>query len=145
MTKSELYYQIQRVRSQIAEQQDKQKKLEEKWDVLLEFMAKCNTKAEAFLESVRRRKNKLSGIDWLLSRMKAAMTYRQKMGDMLSGRDYNDAKGSIDTLMEQLDSQKRQVRRELEDVEDEISRLKRRLKQLQYEYDHYPEEEENDG
>ena len=42
MTKDELYREIQRVRTQISSQQKQQDQLEEKWDVLLEFMAKAN-------------------------------------------------------------------------------------------------------
>ena len=145
MTKDELYREIQRVRTQISSQQKQQDQLEEKWDVLLEFMAKANKKAEEFLESVQRRKNKLSGIDQLLGRMKAAAKYRERMNEMLYGRDYTDAKNSIDTLLDNLNRQKRQIRQQLEDVEQELKRLKKRLNQLQYEYNNYPEEEENDG
>lgn len=145
MTKDELYREIQRVRDQIAEARKERNKLEEKWEVLLEFAAKCNERAERFMESVQRRKNKLSGIDQLLNRMKAAMKYRNKMNDLLTGRDYTDAKGSIDELMENLDRQKWQVKQALEDVENKIHRLQNRLNQLQYEYNNYPEEEANDG
>lgn len=146
MTKDQLYQEIQRVRSQINRARDEQRTLEEKWDVLLEFSAKCNERAEAFLESVQRRKKKLSGIDQLLSRMKAAMKYREKMQDLLCGQDYRSAKNSIDELMDNLDRQKRQVKQALSDVDHKLRQLHSRLNQLQYEYNNYPDEEDaNDG
>ena len=144
MTKDELYQEIQRVKNQISHARDEQHKLEEKWEVLLEFSQKCNERAERFLESVQRRKRKLSGIDHLLSRMKAATKYRDRMNDLLNGQDYNTAKSSIDELMRNLDGQKRQVKQELVDTGRRIQTLQNRLNQLQHEYNNFPEEDETD-
>ena len=145
MTKDELYQQILQVRSQLSDARADRKRLEEKWDVLLEFGNKCNERAEAFLNSISRRKRKLSGVDQLLSRMKAAMKYRERMNDLLTGSDYLSAKRSVDEMMDNLQTQKRKLRSQLEDAEYRIRSLNNRLYQLECEYDQFPEEVEADG
>lgn len=145
MTRDELYRQIQSVRSQIRTAESDLRTAENKLETLLEFAAKANAKAEAFMESVQRRKRKLSGIDGLLSRMKAAMTYRQKMNDMLTGSDYTRTKNSVDSLLDQVSRQKSQLNQRIRDLDEHLDWLRRRLSQLQYEYDTYPEEEAEDG
>ena len=145
MTKNELYLQIQQVRQQLNREKSKQNELEKQWDVLLVFAAKCNERAEAFMQSVQRRKRKLSGLDQLMSRMKSALKYRDRMNDLLSGVEYLQAKHSIYEMMDNLDRQKRKLRDQIETAECRVHNLRRKLEQLQYEYDHLPTEEEDDG
>lgn len=145
MTRDELYRQIQSVKTQISTAERDLKTAENNLSTLLEFASKSNAKAEAFLESVQRRKTRLSGIDGLLSRMKAAMTYRQKMNDMLTGTAYTKAKNSIDTLLDNVSRKKSELNQRIRDLDDHIAWLRSRLYQLQYEYDTYPEEETEDG
>lgn len=145
MTKEELYYQIQSVRAEISTAKSELKKHEGNLDALEEFEKKCNGKAEDFINSIRSRKNKLSGIASLLDRMKSAMKYHQKMHEALTGVDYNDAKNSIDSLMSTIGELKRNLTQTILDTEDKIEQLNNRLNSLLYEYNHYPEEEEENN
>ena len=146
MDKEYIRRQIQTLKQQLNSALNERKQMEEQWDALLDFTAKCEERADAFAESIRRRKRKLSGLDALFSRMKAAAAYSQKMTDMLTGESYQKTKRSIDELMDELSSKKNRLRRDLEDIEREIRRLRNRIDDLEDQYDQcLREEKENDG
>ena len=143
LTKNELYWQIYSVNQQIRQAEQDLRGLEDKLEVLVEFKGKCNAKAETFLSSVQRRKNKLAGINGIIGSMKSAKKYWETMNGALPGSDYTKTKGSIDTIITSVDSEKKKVEQKITDKEFDIGELKGTLQYLQYLYDTYPEEEQN--
>ena len=143
LTKNELYWQIYSVNQQIRQAEQDLRGLEDKREVLVEFKGKCNAKAETFLSSVQRRKNKLAGINGIIGSMKSAKKYWETMNGALTGSDYTKTKGSIDTIITSVDSEKKKVEQKITDKEYDIGELKGTLQYLQYLYDTYPEEEQN--
>lgn len=143
LTKNELYWQIYSVRQQINQAEQDLRGLEDKLEVLVEFKGKCNAKAETFLASVQRRKTKLAGINGIIGNMKSAKKYWETMNGALTGSDYTKTKGSIDSIIASVNSEKKKVEQKISDKEYTIGELKGTLQYLQYLYDTYPEEEQN--
>lgn len=141
MTKNEIQNNIQNVNNQLAALNSEKNILEQKQQLLYDFSLKCNSKADAFSNSIARRKNKLSSIESIADRVKLAFSYHDKMNDLLTGSPYNKAYNSIVDILNTTIDLKTQVERELQDVINQIQSLNNQLSNLQYLYNTYPEEE----
>ena len=114
--------------------------LEEQYEVLVDFSGRCQSRVDSFSESMERRRGRLSRLDGIVGKAKSAMRYKEKMSDLLQGKEYNNATGAIDSLMTSVSNKKNSIMLDMRDTENAIARLQTEIARLQYEYDTYPEE-----
>lgn len=119
--------------------------LEEQYEVLVDFSGRCQSRVNSFSDSMARRRGRLSRLDSIVGRAKSAMRYKEKMSDMLQGKEYNNATAAIDNLMSSVSAKKSNVMRDMSETEKAIARLKSEIATLQFEYNNYPEEVCEDG
>lgn len=131
MTKVELDKKISNVRTEINEEEARLAKLEEMLEVLLTFSSQCQKKSDSFFASVQKRKNKLFSISYMIDTVKAISSYSSCMSELLNGQSYNEAKKSIDAIMEKNEAKKKSLKNDIEDTEKIIKQLKAELNHLQ--------------
>lgn len=140
MEKTEILSELNSARSQLETYRAKLRTLEEKLAAVDAFSAQCASRIRSFEESMGRRKSRLLSFESLLSRVKAAAKYKDKMSNMLNGSEYNATVASIDHLQTSISSERRKVIEDIRYVEDQIAYYESRVESLQYQYDTYPEE-----
>lgn len=145
MNKQWLLYELRAKKRELKARLEDKKVLDEKLETLDEFAGECASHVASFDSSISRRRQRLSGVGSLFSRARTAMLYSQKMGEALSGQDYTKTVASIDALRASVSAKRKTVADDLLDTEKEIGRLRQEIARLQYEYDHFPEEDEKDG
>ena len=143
MDKAEISANINEAKRKLEEYQAKLRELREKLNVLESVIAKIQAKTSTFEQSMTRRKGKLNSFESLLSCVKSAIRYKEKMNSMLNGSAYRATVNSIDKLKSSTSSQRKKVIDDIKYVESKISYYKARVGKLQYEYDNYKEEEGN--
>ena len=139
MTKAQLYNEINLVRRQISAARSSQKELEQKQELVEQMKSECNRKMEQFLNSVDTRKRKLSAVDVLINKVKAAANYKNAMQDILNGREFIVAKNSISEMINKLSNENTQLIRKIEDLDKKIRQLEQKLRKLQREYANFKE------
>lgn len=145
MGKQEILDELNRKKQKLTDRKAYLKELEEKLETLENFSAQCADRIKAFENSMSRRKTKLLSLGDILSRVKSALHYNDKMGQLLNGREYEKTVESISSLQTSVSAKKRDIIRDIQETEKQIDQLNRDIRQLQYAYNTYPEEVENDG
>lgn len=140
MGKEELLADLNRKKEQLREAKKRLQNLEDQYEALEEFTAQCNSRIQAFDDSMLRRKNKLLRLDGILNKAKSAKRYRDRMNELLVGTDFKNASSSISNLETSTSNKKRSIRNDITNTEAEIDHLKQVVENLQYSYDTYPEE-----
>ena len=95
MTKPELLEEINRVKDQIWKKKSELSEEEKNFVALEEFSKQCTSRINAFESSMSRRKKKLFDLDGMLNTVKMAARYKQKMTDMLTGKEYQNTRHNI--------------------------------------------------
>lgn len=144
MSKSDVLAALNHKKNQLADRRKELRNLEEKYTALEEFSSQCTSRIGAFDDSMARRKRKLLSFDSILGSVRSAAKYRQRMSDMLNGADYSTTVSYIDQLQNSIATEKRNTCNSIQNVEGQISSLEARVSSLQYEYNNYPEEDEED-
>ncbi len=142
--KNAILVELNSAKAQLQNCRDKLKQLENKYDILVQFGTEYNAHVRSFEESMSRRRNRLSGFDSILSKVKSALCYKEKMSDMLYGTEYTNAVTAIDNMQTSLSAEKRTVSNDISYVEGQIRTLEAKVTDLQYQYDNYVEEESAD-
>lgn len=119
--------------------------LNEQYDTLVDLSSRCQTRTTSFSNSIAQRNSRLLRLEGFLGQVKSAKRFKEKMFDLLNGREYSSATGSINSLVSSISAKKQTVIQNINDTEDEIARLQADVDRLQYEYDTYPEEVCTDG
>ena len=145
MTKPELLDEINRIKEQIRTKKNQLTKEEQTLTDIEDFQGRSNSRINSFSSSITKRRKKLINFDGFLSTVKIAARYKQKMNDMLSGYEYQNAVNQIDSLQNSISTEKTRVKNRIISLKDDISYLQRKLQQLQYDYNNYPEEVEANG
>ena len=145
LDKQALLNEINAKKRELQERKSEKEELEEKIDALDTFAAECSKHVASFEQSISARRTRLGSIGSLLGSVKAALGYSQRMGEALNGQDYTNTTASISALQGSVSEQRRLVSQDLLDVESEIKTLKNRIRELEYEYAHYSEEDTDDG
>lgn len=144
MSKADVLLTLNRNRQQLESYRSKLKTLEEKYKTLYEFSNKCVSCINSFDASMLKRKRRLLSFDSLLKRVKSAVQYSEKVSELLNGYDYSETVSAIEQLQSSISAEKRKVNSDIQYVEEQIQSLEIKVADLQYEYDTYPEEvEEN--
>ncbi len=143
MGKDKILSDLNDKKNQLGEARKRLKNLEEKYETLEDFTHQCNTRIQAFDDSMRRRKNRLTRIDSLLGSVKSAKRYKNKMNDMLVGPEFIKASASINNLETTASAKKTQIKNDITSTEKEILHLEQAVEKLQYSYDTYQEVDED--
>lgn len=144
MTKAELKAEIDRLKNQLATYRSDLKVLKEKISVLEDFAGRCNQRITDFDTSITKRKNRNLKFESLAGTVKFAAKYFEKMQAILTGTDYTNVVGSIEDLQTSIGNQRKTINNNIIDLEDKIPPLEKRISELQYEFDNYPEEVKNE-
>jgi len=142
--KNAILVELNNAKTQLQNFRDRLKQLENKYDILVQFGTEYNNHVRSFEESMSRRRNRLSGFDSILSKVKSALRYKEKMSDMLYGAEYSNAVAAIDNMQTSLSTEKRTVTNDISYVEGQIRTLEAKVTNLQYQYDNYVGEESAD-
>lgn len=145
MTKTEIINQIQILEEQLRSDRTKRREMEEILAALQEFKKRSDLRICAFEDSVTRRKQKLSGIDTLTATVKSARGYREAMNVMLDGTEYQSVTSQIEKLERSVVLEIQKTRSHISELDRNIQRLEERIRQLNYELNHLPEEIENES
>lgn len=140
MSKADLLTELNNAKSQLRSYRTKLSTLKDKFSTIDTFSKECTSRIKSFEGSMARRRKRLLSFDSLVSSVKAAAKYKEKMSNMLSGTDYTNTTNSIDQLQSSISTERRKVIGDIQYVEDQISYWESRVSQLQYDYDNYPEE-----
>lgn len=143
MEKTELLSELNYAKHQLSSYKSKLSTLKDKLSTAETFSAECASHISSFEESISKRKSRLLSFDTLISGVKSASKYKEKMNNMLSGAEYNTTVASISHLQTSVSSEKRKIIEDIQYVEEQISYWSSRASILQYEYDNYQEEVEN--
>lgn len=145
MTKDQLRVSINNLKRNIQHNNKILQELEQQLDALTEFGSQCDWRIRAFESSMEMRKQKLRSLDGLSGSVRAASKYQAKMNELLTGTEHQTTISSIDALMGSVGEQKRRVQQDILNQESYIRSLKRKLDQMQYEYNSWEEEVSANG
>lgn len=142
--KNAILVELNSTKTQLQNCRNRLKQLENKYDVLVQFGTEYNAHVRSFEESMSKRRSRLLGVESILSKVKSALRYKEKMGDMLYGTEYTNAVASIESMQTSLSSEKRKTTNDISYVESQIQALEAKVANLQDQYDTYVEEEPAD-
>lgn len=145
MGKAELLSELNYAKRQLSSYKSKLSTLKDKLSTAETFSAECASRISSFEESMSKRKSRLLSFDVLISSVKAAAKYKEKMNNMLNGSEYSATVASIDQLQASISSEKRKIVEDIQYVEGQISYYESRVGTLQYQYNNYPEEVDDSG
>lgn len=145
MTKDELRLSINDLKRKIEHNNKILRELEDKLDALTDFCSRCNSHIRSFESSMLTRKQKLLSLDHLSATVRSAQKYQTKMNALLTGAEYQSTVSSIDYLENSVGEQKRRVQQDIQDQKSYIRSLKKKLDQMQYEYNYLREEVSANG
>ncbi len=140
MSKADLLTELNNAKSQLRSYRTKLSTLKDKLSTIDTFSKECTSRIQSFEGSMSRRRKRLLSFDSLISGVKAAAKYKEKMSTMLSGTEYTNTTNSIDQLQSSISTERRKIIGDIQYVEDQISYWESQASQLQYDYDNYSEE-----
>ena len=135
MEKQELFNEINKNNQEISSLIEKKRQLEEDYKAICDFIRRSDRQAEDFFASLQTRKNRLGGLNDILNISKTAKKYKAVMGDMLTGKDYTNAKNNIESLHKTLDVEKRKTLEEITNIDNKITGINKANSNLQQEID----------
>ena len=145
MSKADLLTELNNAKSQLRSYRTKLSTLKDKLSTIDTFSKECTSRIQSFEGSMSRRRKRLLSFDSLISSVKAAAKYKEKMSTMLTGTEFTNTTNSIDQLQSSISTERRKIIGDIQYVEDQISYWESRVSTLQYEYNNYPEEVEESG
>lgn len=135
MEKQELFNEINKNNQEISSLKEKKSQLEEDYKAICDFIRRSDRQAEDFFANLQTRKNRLGGLNDILNISKTAKKYKAVMGDMLTGKDYTNAKNNIESLHKTLDVEKRKTLEEITNIDNKITGINKANSNLQQEID----------
>ncbi len=135
MEKQELFNEINKNNQEISSLKEKKRQLEEDYKAICDFIRRSDRQAEDFFANLQTRKNRLGGLNDILNISKTAKKYKAVMGDMLTGKDYTNAKNNIESLHKALDVEKRKTLEEITNIDNKITGINKANSNLQQEID----------
>lgn len=140
MGKEEILKALNKKKEQLKNAKSRLNTLNEQYDTLEDLSSRCQSRMNSFSESMEKRNNRLLRLDSFLGNVKSAKRFKDKMLEMLKGNEYSNTTRSIDNLTTSISNKKKTVVRNINDTEDEVTRLEAEIEKLQYEYATCPEE-----
>jgi len=141
MGKHEIKAEIAHCESMLNSSRKELANLEEQVTALQEVADNCNSRIAAFSSSIERRRKKLLNFDSMLETMKSAKRYKNKMTDMLYNQEYSNTTSSIDKIENAIKDARTKLLNKINDVENQIYSLERRIDHLRAEYERCLREE----
>ncbi len=135
MEKQELFNEINKNNQEISSLKEKKSQLEEDYKAICDFIRRSDRQAEDFFANLQTRKNRLGGLNDILNISKTAKKYKAVMGDMLTGKDYTNAKNNIESLHKTLDVEKRKTLEEITNIDNKITGINKANSNLHQEID----------
>ncbi len=135
MDKAQIQAEIAAAEADIVSRQSELKKEEQLYNDILEFSRLSAERENSLNLSVTRRRNRVAGLDGLLSMVKSARLYSEHMNDMLTGVEYQSVMEAVSSLNSSVAAEKQKAADRIQQLEDEIRRLQSRVQTLQYQYD----------
>lgn len=131
MTKAELSAEINRLKTQLRNEQNKLNELNKDFKSVEAFQRQIQKKVSSFYDNVQARRKRLSVVENFAAAVKAIGSYAQKTRDVLSGKDYNKIAGQIETMQRELVNKKNSLGRQISDTEYRIRQLRQKIANLQ--------------
>lgn len=141
MQKYEILNALNYAKGQLSSFQKQRAELAAKYETICEFSRQCTSHINSFRNSMDNRKRRLKNIEGLIKTVKAATNYKKKMGDALTGNAYMEVSDNIDSLEKTLAKEKGKIVSDMQYVDGQINYYQSQVKNLQYQYDTYVEED----